>query len=212
MGDEVRLELEVVPGIVPSILATLGAGESVYAEHGIVLYKEDPVTVGRKTIPSSGLFSSLKRSSLGGQPFLLAEFTGPGRAAFSRDGPGEIRILEIAAGQTLDVAEGSLVCAANSLGYTATYTQGLTGWMGLWMERLSGPGRCAVHAYGNFITLKLGPGESIVAERRSILHKDPAMHLEAMVQRVGGGLLGRALSQEMYVVHGPGTIGLQTGR
>lgn len=206
------MELEVVPGIVPSILATMGPGESIYAEHGIVLYKEDPVAVGRKMIPSSGLFSSMKRSSLGGLPFLLAEFTGPGRAAFSRDGPGEIRVVDLPAGQSLDVAEGSLVCAAHTVGYAATYTKGLTGWMGLWMDQLTGPGQFALHAYGNFVTLKLAPGESIVAERRSVLHKDPAMRLEPMIQRVGGGLLGRALSEEMYVIHGPGTVGLQTGR
>ncbi|MGI0053895.1 MAG: AIM24 family protein [Thermoplasmata archaeon] len=206
------MELEVVPGVVPSVLATMGAGESIFAEHGIVLYKEDPVTVGRKTIPGSGMFSSMKRSALGGLPFLLAEFTGPGRAAFSRDGVGEVRILELAAGQGLEVAEGSLLCAQNSIGYEVAYTKGLTGWMGLWMDRLTGPGRFAVHAYGNFVTVKLAPGEMIVADRRSILHKEPTMRLEAMVQRVGGGLLGRALSQEMYEVHGPGTIGLQTGR
>lgn len=206
------MELEVVPGIVPSILATMKSGESIYAEHGIVLYKEDPVTVGRKMIPSSGLFSSLKRSTLGGLPFLLAEFGGPGRAAFSRDGPGEIRVVELGAGQSLDVAEGSLVCAAHTVGYATTYTKGLSGWLGLWMDQLTGPGQFALHAYGNFVTLKLGPEESIVAERRSILHKDPAIRLEPMIQRVGGGLLGRALSEEMYVIRGPGTVGLQTGR
>ena len=70
------MQLEVVPGIVPSVLATLGQGESVFAEHGIVLYKEDPVQVGRKNIHSKGLLSTLKRTTVGGLPFFMAEFTG----------------------------------------------------------------------------------------------------------------------------------------
>jgi hypothetical protein len=48
------MQLEVVPGIVPSILATLGPSDAVFAEHGIVLYKDDPVKVSRRTIPSKG--------------------------------------------------------------------------------------------------------------------------------------------------------------
>ena len=206
------MDLEVVPGIVPSVLATLGQGESVFAEHGIVLYKEDPVQVGRKNIHSKGLLSTLKRTTVGGLPFYMTEFTGPGHACFSRDGVGEVRVLELAAGETLDVAEGSLVCADNRIGYEVVYTKGATGWLGMWMDQLTGPGKFAVHAFGNFITMGLGPQETVVCERKSILHKTPAMVLEPHIQRVGGGLLGHAMSQEMYIVHGPGTIGLQTGR
>ncbi|MCI4366312.1 MAG: AIM24 family protein [Thermoplasmata archaeon] len=206
------MQLEVVPGIVPSVLATLGPGESVFAEHGIVLYKEDPVLVGRKNIHSKGFLSTLKRTTVGGLPFFMAEFTGPGHACFSRDGVGEVRIIELQPGETLDVAEGSLVCADNRIAYEVVYTKGATGWMGMWMDQLTGPGAFALHAYGNFVTLKLGPGETVVCERGAILHKTPGMVLEPHVQRVGGGLLGRAFSQEMYIVHGPGTVGLQTGR
>ncbi len=206
------MELEVVPGVVPSVLATLTPGEAIYSEHGIVLYKEDSVKVERKTIHSGGFMSTLKRTSVGGLPFFLAAFQGPGQVAFSRDGVGEVRVLELAQGQVLDVAEGSLVCADNRIAYETIYVKGASGWMGMWMDQLTGPGKFALHAYGNFVTLTLRPGESIVAERRSILHKTPTMALAPMVQRVGGGLLGRMMAQEMYVVQGPGTIGLQTGR
>jgi uncharacterized protein (AIM24 family) len=206
------LELEVVPGIVPSVLATLGPGDSVFAEHGIVLYKEDPVKVSRRTIPSKGWGSTLKRTSVGGIPFFLAEFTGPGHAAFSRNGPGEIRPITLAAGQVLDVAEGSLVCAQHSIGYDVEYVKGTGGWLGVWFDRLTGPGTFALHAYGNFVTLNLAPGEQIVCEKNAILHRTPQMPMVAFVQRVGSGLMGRAFAQEMYTVTGPGTVGLQTGR
>lgn len=206
------MELEVVPGIVPSILATLGPTDAVFAEHGIVLYKEDPVTVSRRTIPSKGFGSALKRTTVGGIPFFLAEFKGPGRAAFSRNGPGEVRTMSLKAGEVLDVAEGSLVCAEHSIGYGVEYTKGTGGYMGIWFDRLSGPGTFALHAYGNFSTMQLAPGESVVCEKGAILHRTPTMSLAPFVQKVGKGLLGRMVAQEMYQVQGPGTIGLQTGR
>ncbi|MCI4337826.1 MAG: AIM24 family protein [Thermoplasmata archaeon] len=206
------MDLEVVPGVVPSVLATLAAGESIYSEHGIVLYKEDSVKVDRKNIPSSGMFSTLKRTTVGGLPFYLAEFTGPGHAAFSRDGVGEVRVMELGQNEVLDVAEGSLVCAENRLRYETLYVKGLPGWGGMWMDQLAGPGKFALHAYGNFITMRLAPGESVVCERRAILHKTPTMPIAPMIQKVGKGLLGRMMAQEMYVLQGPGTIGLQTGR
>ncbi|MCI4363212.1 MAG: AIM24 family protein [Thermoplasmata archaeon] len=206
------MDLEVVPGVVPSVLATLGAGEAIYAEHGIVLYKEDSVKVDRKTIPSGGLFSALKRTTVGGVPFYLAEFTGPGHAAFSRDGVGELKVMELGPNEVLDVAEGSLVCAENRIRYETIYVKGIAGWAGMWMDQLSGPGKFAIHAYGNFVTMRLQPGESVICERRSILHKTPTMPLAPMVQKVGSGLLGRMMAQEMYVLTGPGVIGLQTGR
>jgi uncharacterized protein (AIM24 family) len=205
------MDLEVVPGIVPSVLATLGAGETVFAEHGIVLYKEDPVVVDRRIIPSQGFGSSLKRTAVGGVPFFLAQFTGPGRAAFSRNGQGEVRVVELGANDAIEVAEGSLVCATGSLTYEITYVKGTSGRLGIWFDRLRGPGKFALHAYGNFVTLKLGPQETIVCERGSILHREPQMVLTPFIQRVGSGLMGRAMSQEMYTVQGPGTIGLQTG-
>ncbi|HEV2449064.1 MAG TPA: AIM24 family protein [Thermoplasmata archaeon] len=206
------MELEVVPGVVPSVLATLGAGESIYAEHGIVLYKDDSVKVDRKTIPSSGMFATLKRTTVGGLPFYLAEFTGPGSAAFSRDGVGELRVMELGVNEVMDVAEGSLVCAENRIRYETLHVKGLPGWGGMWMDQLAGPGKFALHAYGNFVTMKLQPGEQVVCERGSILHKTPTMPITPMIQRVGKGLMGRAMAQEMYVLQGPGTIGLQTGR
>ncbi len=206
------MDLEVVPGIVPSVLATLGAGESVYSEHGIVLYKEDPVLVDRRVIPSKGFGSSLKRTTVGGIPFFLAEFTGPGHVAFSRNGPGEVRVISLGPGEVLDVAEGSLVCAEKSVTYDTVLTPGVGTWRGIWFDRLTGPGRIALHAYGNFVTLNLAPGETIVCERGSVLHKHPQLALAAFVQKVGTGLVGRAMAQEMYTVQGPGTVGLQTGR
>ncbi len=89
------MDLEIVEGLVPSVLATLNGSESIYGEAGIMLYKEPPVGVGRKTVKSAGLLAGMERVSVGGMPFFLTEFTGPGHVAFSRDGVGEIRILEI---------------------------------------------------------------------------------------------------------------------
>lgn len=166
----------------------------------------------RKRIQGGGIRGSLQRTTVGGMPFFLTEFNGPGRVSFSRDGVGELRALQLRPDELLDVGEGSLVCAAAGIGYEGIYVPGTGGRLGLWMDRLRGPGEVIVHAYGNLVTLDLDPGDQVVCEKRSILHKAPSMKLTAFVQKVGGGPLGWAMSQEMYLVEGPGRVALQTGR
>ncbi|MDE1819872.1 MAG: AIM24 family protein [Euryarchaeota archaeon] len=211
MGGE-SLKFEISPGIVPSVLATLGPGEAVYAEHGVVLWKEAPVKVDRKTIKSGGILSSAKRYTVGGIPFFLTEFQGPGMVSFSRDGVGELRELELKNGETLEVGEGSLVCATAEVRYEAIYVSGTAGRMGIWMDQFTGPGHIVIHANGNLVTMNLQAGEKVVCEKRAILHKTPTMKLTPFIQKVGEGLRGTAMSQEMYEIEGPGRVALQTGR
>jgi uncharacterized protein (AIM24 family) len=211
------MELEVVPGIVPSVLATLGPSESVFSEHGIVLDKEDPAKVDRRTIPSNGFGSTLKRTSMGGVPFFLAEFTGPGRAAFSRNGPGEVRVMELASGEVLDVAEHSLLLASLTVTYEALYVPG-TGRIGrrvgFWMDRLTGPGTIVVHGHGNVLSFTLALGETFDVDHGGVLLKDDRIQMESFGQSfgqsLGGGLLGSAMSSCALRIHGPGRLGLQT--
>ncbi len=207
------MELETLKGIVPAVLATLGAQESVYCEHGIMLYKDPSVGVGRKTIQSGGLFGTLKRSTLGGVPFFLAEFTGPGSVAFSRDGVGEIRDLELAPNEVLDVAEGSLLCAENRIPYDMLYVKGTNRpgrMMGFWMDRLTGPGKIALHGFGNIISMTLAPQEKVTCDFGALLFKSGSVTARALNLPFGSGLLGRLEAYEVLELIGPGKVALQS--
>jgi uncharacterized protein (AIM24 family) len=207
------VEFESVAGLVPAVLVTLDRGESVYCENGIMLYKDTPVTVGRKTIPSSGLLKTMERTTFGGIPYFLTEFTGPGSVAFSRDGVGEVRILELAQGQEVDVAEGSMLCADASIVYDMTYVKGThrPGRMvGFWMDRLRGPGKVALHAHGNVISMGLDRGEMIATDFGGLLYKDWSVEAKTANQAFGGGLLGKLESFEVVELTGPGKVAIQT--
>ena len=207
------MDLEIVEGLVPSVLATLNGSESIYGEAGIMLYKEPPVGVGRKTVKSAGLLAGMERVSVGGMPFFLTEFTGPGHVAFSRDGVGEIRILEIPAGREIDIVEGSLLCASNSIGYAMEYVKGTHRpgrIVGFWLDRLSGPGKVAIHGYGNIISMTLAPKETITTDLGALLYKDAGVQAKTANLPFGSGLLGKFESFEVLELTGPGQVALQS--
>ncbi len=207
------MELETLKGLVPAVLATLGPQESVYCEHGIMLYKDPTVAVGRKTIPSGGVFQTLKRTTVGGIPNFLAEFTGPGSVAFSRDGVGEIRDIELAPNEVLDVAEGSLLCADNRIPYDMVYVQGthrIGRMLGFWMDRLTGPGKVAVHGHGNIISMALAPNEKITCDYGALLYKSGSVTAKSLNLPFGGGFLGKLEAYEVLELVGPGKVALQS--
>ncbi|MGI0070750.1 MAG: AIM24 family protein [Thermoplasmata archaeon] len=207
------MQLETLKGIVPAVLATLAPQESIYCEHGIMLYKDPSVTVGRKTIQSGGAFGSVQRSTIGGIPFFLSEFTGPGSVAFSRDGVGEIRDIELAPGEVLDVAEGSLLLAENRIPYEMLYVQGthrLGRMIGFWMDRLTGPGKIALHGYGNVISMTLGPNEKVTSDYGALLYKSGSVQARSLNLPFGGGLLGKLEAYEVLELIGPGKVALES--
>ncbi len=207
------MQLETLKGIVPACLATLAPQESIYCEHGIMLYKDSTVGVGRKTIQSGGTFGAVKRSTVGGIPFFLAEFTGPGSVAFSRDGVGEIRDITLAPGEVLDVAEGSLLCAENRIPYDMFYVSGThrPGRMvGFWMDRLTGPGSIALHGFGNVISMTLAPQEKVTCDYGALLFKSGSVQAKSLNLPFGGGLLGHLEAYEVLELIGPGKVALQS--
>ena len=207
------MELECLPGLVPTVLATLAPNESVYAEHGIMLFKDPPVGVSRKTIKGGGLLGTVERTTLGGIPYFLTEFTGPGHVGLSRDGTGEVRILELAPNQTIDVAEGSLVCADAHIQYAMEHVKGThrPGAMsGVWLDRLTGPGKVAVHGYGNVISMTLAPREAIHIDMGGLLWKDASVTAKTENLPFGGGFLGKLEAFEVLELIGPGQIAIQS--
>ena len=64
--------------IVPVAEIHLGAGDSVFFEHHIMLWKEDSVPLTVLQLPGG-----MKRA-FAGMPFIISVATGPGRIAFSR--------------------------------------------------------------------------------------------------------------------------------
>jgi uncharacterized protein (AIM24 family) len=207
------MKITVQGGYVPNALAELGPGEEAYCESGVMVYSDPTVTFHQRPFTQGGIGKTLKRTLIGGIPFYLHTYIGPGFAAFSRFGPGEIRVIELAAGEVVDVAEHSLLLASASVGYDAVYVPG-TGrvgrMVGFWMDRLTGPGTIVVHGHGNILSFTLAPGETFDVDHGGVLLKDDKISMQSFSQSLGGGLLGAAMSYYALRITGPGRLLLQT--
>src|SRR5260370_13017876 len=98
--------------IVPAFEVNLGAGESVYFEHHVLLWKEDrvPTTV----MPLQGVVKRL----LAGMPLIVTQASGPGRVAFSRDATGELVLMPLHPTMELDVPEHASVLSSPNIDYS----------------------------------------------------------------------------------------------
>lgn len=207
------MKITVQGGFIPNALCDLGAGETVYCEAGVMVYCDPSITFHQRAFTQGGMGKTLKRTLLGGVPFYLHTYIGPGYAAFSRAGPGEIRIVELGPGETVDVAEHSLLLASASVQYDSVYVPG-TGrvgrMVGFWMDRLTGPGTIVLHGHGNILSFTLGDGETFDVDHGAVLFKDDRIAMQAFNQSLGGGLLGSAMSYYAMRIRGPGRLWLQT--
>lgn len=206
------MEIDVRGDFIPVALVKLGAGEEIFCESGLDVYMDPTITPQLRAIQQGGLGGVIRRS-IGGIPYHQVTFTGPGYVALSRAGPGEVRTLQLAAKETVDVAESSLLCANESVGYDISYVKG-TGrigrMIGFFMDRLTGPGTIALHGHGNILSFTLADRETVQIDHGALLLKDASVQVKSFNQSMGGGLLGHAMSFEALEVTGPGRLWLQT--
>ena len=185
----------------------------IFCEGGLLVYCVPTIRLCFRPFTQGGVGLVLRRTMFVGLPFFLHVYQGPGYAAFSRFQPGEVRTLELAAGQTVDIAEHSLLLATGGVQYSTFYVQG-TGrigrLIGFWMDRLTGPGTIAYHGHGNILGFDLKQGEAMDIDHGGLLRKDASVNVRAYNQPLGGGLTGHALSFEALHVEGPGRLELQT--
>lgn len=207
------MQVAVQGNFVPVALAQLAPGEEIFCEGGIMVYADPTIQMSIRPFTQGGMGATLRRSLVGGVPFWMHVFHGPGAVAFSRFGPGEVRVLELAPGQTVDIAEHSMILATNSVRYDTFYVHG-TGrigrMMGFWMDRLTGPGTIVYHGHGDIIGFDLKPGEAMQIDYGGLLRKDATVQLQTINQPLGGGIMGHALSFEAIHVTGPGRLEIQT--
>jgi uncharacterized protein (AIM24 family) len=195
--------------IVPVAEIHLGANDSVFFEHHLMLWKDDNVPL---TVLQLG--GGLKRA-FAGMPFIISVATGPGRIAFSRDATGEVVVLPLHPGMELDVREHAFLLASHQIDYSFVRVKGLTnilfGGQGMFMDRFvttNSPGLVLLHGYGNVFERKLKTGESIMVEPGAFLYKDSSVTMEVEFQRLGGLFAGANMS--LARMTGPGRIGIQS--
>lgn len=196
--------------IVPVAEVNLGAGDSVFFEHHVLLWKDDHVRMD--VLPLQG---GMKRA-LAGMPFIVTVATGPGRVAFSRDATGELVLLPLHPSMELDVREHAFLLASHSIAYSYTRIQGLRnilfGGQGMFMDRFVTHGEAGLlmlHGYGDVFERVLKPGESIMVEPGAFLYKDASVTMEVETQKLKTGFFG-GVGMNLARMTGPGRLGIQS--
>jgi len=196
--------------IVPVADITLAAGDSVYFEHHVLLWKDPSVQL--TTLPLDGM---MKRF-LAGMPFTVTRAAGPGHVAFSRDATGELVVLPMHPGQEIDVREHAFLLASHSVQYSFLRIKGLFnilfGGEGMFMDRFvaaNEPGLLLLHGYGNVFQRTLKAGESILVEPGGFLYKDASVTMNVEMQRFGVGFLG-GTGLALARMTGRGRVGIQS--
>ncbi|MDB5298467.1 MAG: hypothetical protein JWO87_130 [Phycisphaerales bacterium] len=196
--------------IVPVADVALGAGDSVYFEHHVLLWKDDAVPLS--IMPLQGVVKRM----LAGMPFAVMQATGPGHVAFSRDATGELVVLPLHPGMELDVREHAFLLASHSVRYSFLRIKGLFnilfGGEGMFMDRFVTEGESGLlllHGYGNVFQRVLKPGESILVEPGGFLYKDASVTMNVEMQKLSVGLLGGG-GMALARMTGPGRVGIQS--
>jgi uncharacterized protein (AIM24 family) len=196
--------------IVPVAEIHLGANDSVFFEHHIMLWKDDNVPISVLPLPGG-----LSRA-FAGMPFIISVATGPGRIAFSRDATGELVVLPLHPGMEIDVREHAFVLASHQIDYSFVRVKGLAnilfGGQGMFMDRFvtrGSPGLVLLHGYGNVFERRLKTGESIMVEPGAFLYKDSSVGMDVEFQRLGSGLFG-GTNMSLARMTGPGRVGIQS--
>ncbi|MDP9120711.1 MAG: AIM24 family protein, partial [Acidobacteriota bacterium] len=206
---------------VPVADMALAAGDQVYFEHHVLLWKDVQVQVGM--MPLAGGWKRL----LAGMPLIMTRAEGPGHIAFSRDAPGELIALPLQGGQTVDVREHLFMVASSQVEYTwfntnIWYTVGSGKEqetlypLGLMMDRFSAPsapGLLLLHAAGNVFVRHLARGETILIKPTALLFKDTTVHMKLHFERPAGtfSLWGSWGQRYFWLrLHGPGRVAVQS--
>ena len=201
---------QVEGDIVPVADILLGAGDAVFFEHHVMLWKDDGVRLD--VMPLAG---GIKRA-LAGMPFIISVASGPGRIAFSRDATGELVVMPLHPGMELDVREHAFLLGSHTVDYSYTRIQGLKailfGGQGMFMDRFVArqqPGLLILHGGGNVFERRLKAGESILLEPGTFLYKDASVTMAIETQKLSTGFFG-GTGMNLVRMTGPGRLGIQS--
>ncbi|MCI4335512.1 MAG: AIM24 family protein [Thermoplasmata archaeon] len=170
------MKLDHVGDVSPALLIQLAAGERALVPVDQVRYRDPSVHVDRVKLSFP--------NPAGGWPLSLTRYfetlDGPGTATVSTGMVGEIRVMSLAAGESILLHHAALLAhlASMGLGIVSLAAYQLPGEQNqryLEAVHLGGPGSFAIQTFGNALSFDLKPGEWLRAAPHALLALTPGM-------------------------------------
>lgn len=205
------MNCKLVGQFVQHLEVTLEPGEDFYAERGSVIYLESGIEK-ELSFNGSGLRRILSARLSGESLFILRLYnvTNLARKVVlgSRFGMLPVKLQ----GETMICHRGVYVGSNNKVNVTTKLSiAGLTGGMGLLLQKIQGHSTVFLDTTGTPITISLRPGETIEVDEDHIIALLGIQDSQMQANWSLGNLLGgEGLS--MMRVCGPGTVYLSPGR
>lgn len=219
-----KLKADTFGGNTPVVLVNLKDKEKILAAHDIMLYKEPKIQVHRRTVKSLGVslthLMSIRAHGAGSneEEYYFAEFEGPGNVTFSRDKSGEVRVLDLAEGQTIRLRSGHLICFDETVKYYPMVLTSYTVWRGgereieyVLADELSGPGTIVFQSFGNILTFQLSPQEQMRTSIAGLLMTANTVGLQVNWLGGGGGSFSGNWAIPIVDLWGPGQVMVHSG-
>ncbi|MEN6526075.1 MAG: TIGR00266 family protein [Candidatus Polarisedimenticolia bacterium] len=224
VADEI--DYKIVGAEMQFVEVELDPGESVVAEAGAMMYKDE--SVGMTTIFGDGsrqsgsfmdkLLGAGKRL-LTGESLFMTVFThnggGKAHAAFAAPYPGNIIPVPLPqVGGRLICQKDAFLCAAKGVSIGIFFQKriltGLFGGEGFIMEKLEGDGLVFMHAGGTIVERTLAPGEVLHVDTGCVVGFEDTIDFD--IQQVGGikSILFGGEGVFFATLRGPGRLWLQS--
>lgn len=209
------MQYEIVhPGTNAMLLVKLNAGESIKAEAGAMVAKSDNVEIEGKM--DGGIGKALKRSVLGGENFFFQTLTskdGPGEVTVAPSSPGDIKVLEMNAGQSYYLAGGTFLAGIGNVQIDTKMqklSQGLFSGEGLFVLHCTGSGAIAASAFGAVYEIQVPAGRDYIVDNGHLVAWSGDTNYK--IEKSAKNWMHSITSGEGLVCRftGPGSIWIQT--
>jgi uncharacterized protein (TIGR00266 family) len=188
--------------------------EMIYAEAGAMVFMSG--NMGFRAKARGGVMKGLKRMFTG-ESFFMSEFWahgGKGFVAFAGNAPGKIKALDLRGGKQYMLQKDAFLVAENSVGMDMAFQKklgaGFFGGEGFILQKVWGEGTVFIHACGDFVEMKLKPGEIIKVDTGSVVGWEASVQFD--IQRSGDLKTSLFGGEGIFLTQltGPGKIILQS--
>lgn len=208
------MEYQIQGGNLPVVLCTLQAGDSMFTESGGMSWMT--TNIGMETNMKGGLMKGLARK-LAGESLFMTTYScqqGQGLISFSSSFPGEIRAINLEAGQSLICQKRSFLAAEGSVTLEIHFRKrlgaGLFGGEGFILQKITGPGMAFVEMDGSVIEYEMQAGQVLKVDTGHVAMFEPTVNFDIQMVKGFSNVLFGGEGLFLGTLTGPGKAWLQT--